>query len=314
MNRTSSLSPAFFILLPMLLLGGSYWSLLIGKPDTTTQISKQQLSSNPIIKEDRPVSPSFPKPTSVSPGTTVKIGGSTSMVIMTQNLKEAFENKFQGTNVVTMAKGSGHGIKALLDGKVDIAAVSRTLTQEEKAQGLISVPMASDAIAVMVGKKNLFIKQGLTSTQVADIFQGKVNNWSQVGGSHGSILVMNRPDVSGTHQTFKKVALKGNDFGKTPNITTLPRDETTGLIHSLSLNGISYATYPQVKKQSMVRVLPIDGVKPEASNYPYKRKLLYVYKHPPSSPVKGFLGYATSPEGKQAVSLPEVKQAVSLED
>lgn len=273
------------------------------KSDLKAQSNKQKLASNPInrenIQENQSVSPSFPKPTSVAPGTNIKIDGSTSMAIINLNLQKGFESKFQGTSVVTTAHGSGHGIKALIDNKVDIAAVSRTLTPEEKAQGLVAVPMGSDAIAVMVGKDNLFIKEGLTSNQVSDIFQGKVNNWSQVGGSDGSILVMNRPPVSGTHQTFKKVALGGNDFGTTPNITTLPRDETTGLVRALSLNGIAYATFPQVQNQSMARVLPIDGLTPEASNYPYKRNLFYVYKNPPSPAVKAFLGYATSPQGKK---------------
>ncbi len=308
MSKRSGPPPIVFILLLIALLGGAYWWFFMRKPETTIpninqESINQESSSNPVAQENPPVDPVFPEPTSVAPGTSVKIDGSTSMVIINQNLKNGFERKFQGTSVVTNAQGSSNGIKALIDGKVDIAAVSRSLSQEEKAQGLIAVPMASDAIAVIVGKDNPFIPQGLTSTQVADIFQGKVNNWSQVGGSNGSILVVNRPAVSGTHQTFKKLALKGNNFGTTPNITTLPRDETTGLIRVLGLNGIGYATFDQVKNQSTARVLPIDGVTPEASNYPYTRQLFYVYKNPPSTGVKAFLGYATSPEGQQAASL-----------
>ena len=298
MSKKSGPPPIVFILLFLALIGGGYW-FFTRKTDTAPQIDTQISPNNPNPQGNQSTTPSFPAPTSVSSGTTVRIDGSTSMVTINQNLKKGFERKFQGTSVVTAAQGSSNGIQALLNGTVDIAAVSRPLTQQEQSQGLLAVPVANDAIAIIVGKDNTFIQQ-LTSTQIADIFQGKVNNWSQVGGSNGSIRVINRPAVSGTHQTFKELVLKGNNFGTTLNITTLPRDETTGLIRSLGINGIGYATFAQVQNQSTARVLPIDGVTPEASNYPYTRQLFYVYKNPASSAVQAFLGYATSPQGQQA--------------
>ena len=300
MSKRSGPPPIVFILLFLALLGGGYWWLFMRKADTAPQIDAQTSPNNLNSQANQPIAPSFPAPTSVATGTTVKIDGSTSMVTINQNIKKSFESKFPGTSVVTAAKGSSNGIQALMNGTVDIAAVSRPLTQQEQSQGLVAVPIANDAIAIIVGRDNSFIQQGLTSNQVADIFQGKVNNWSQVGGSNGSIRVINRPAVSGTHQTFKELVLKGNNFGTTLNITTLPRDETTGLIRSLGINGIGYATFAQVQNQSTARVLSIDGVTPSASNYPYTRQLFYVYKNPPSRPVQDFLGYATSPQGQQA--------------
>ena len=300
MSKRSGPPPIVFILLFLVLLGGGYWWFFMR--DTKPQIGGEILSNNQNSQGNQPIAEAFPAPNSVPSGTTVKIDGSTSMVTINQNLKKSFEKKFPGTSVVTRAQGSSNGIEALRNGIVDVAAVSRPLTQEEESQGLVAVPMAKDAIAIIVGEANLSIK-GLTSTQVADIFQGKVNNWSAVGGSNQSIQVINRPAVSGTHQAFKDLVLKGNNFGTTPNITTLPRDETTGLIRALGNNGIGYATFAQVQNQSTARVLPIDGVTPQTSNYPYTRELLYVYKNPASPAVKAFLGYATSPEGQQAASI-----------
>lgn len=296
MSKRSGPPPILFILLFLALIGGGYWWFFMR--DTTPQIGSQISSNNPS-QNNNPIAQTFSAPVSVPNGTTVKIDGSTSMVTINQNLKRGFENKFQGTNVVTNATGSNSGIQALINGTVDIAAVSRPLTQQEQSQGLVGVPIASDAIAIIVGANNSFIQQ-LSSNQVADIFGGKVNNWSQVGGSNGNIQVINRPAVSGTHQTFKELVLKGNNFGTTPNITTLPRDETTGLIRALGNNGIGYATFAQVQNQSTARVLPIDGITPSASNYPYTRQLFYVYKNPASPAVQAFLGYTTSPEGQQA--------------
>jgi phosphate transport system substrate-binding protein len=42
---------------------------------------------------------------------------------------------------------------------------------------------------------------------------------------------------------------------------------------------------------------------PDASNYPYQRSLYYIYKDPASAGVQAFLGYASSPQGQQALTL-----------
>ncbi len=293
MSQRTGPPPIVFILIFLGLIGGGYWWFFMR--DTTPQVD----TNNPVSQGNQPITTAFPVPTSVPNGTTIRIDGSTSMVTINQNLKRGFESQFQGTNVITNATGSSNGIQALINGSVDIAAVSRPLSQQEQNQGLVAVPVSYDAIAIIVGQTNPYI-QGLNSNQVADIFQGKVNNWSRVGGINGYIKVINRPVVSGTHQAFKELVLEGKNFGIAPNITTLPRDETTGLIRALGNNGIGYATYAQVKNQSTARVVPIDGIPPSASNYPYTRQLFYVYKNPANSGVQAFLGYATSPQGQQA--------------
>jgi phosphate transport system substrate-binding protein len=282
----------------LLLLGGSYWCFFLQKPNP----DNPQTVTTPNNAVNATNNPTFPLPSSVPNGTTVKIDGSTSMVVINKNLQTAFEKQFPGTKVITMGSGSNVGIQDLLAGKVDIAASSRPLTAQEQSQGLVPVPVTTDAIALIVGKTNPF-NQGLTSSQVADIFEGKINNWSAVGGKPATISVVNRPSISGTHQVFKELVLKGAEFGTTPNIITIPRDATTSLIQALGNNGIGYATFAQVRTQQTARVLAIDGLTPDASAYPYQRQLFYVYKNPPSPAVQAFLGYATSPQGQQVIVL-----------
>lgn len=246
-------------------------------------------------------SDTFAEPKQVPSGTTIKIDGSTSMVNINEALKAKFQQTYPGTTVETKAQGSDQGIVQLLLGKVDLSASSRPLTPAEQSQGLAVVPIANDAIAIIVGEANPF-QQGLNLQQVGDIFTGKVNNWAQVGGSKGPIQVINRPTESGTRQIFQSLALQGNDFGQGPNFQTLERDATTPIIRALGKNGISYATYVQVEKQRTARVVPIDGIMPVDTNYPIRRQLYYVYKTPPSPQVAAFLGFATSPQGQLAIA------------
>jgi phosphate transport system substrate-binding protein len=301
--------PIVFILLFLLLAGGG-WFFFLNKPASqdanntpapTPAGGASPLPNAPASRPAPPVAaPSFALPASVPAGTAVRIDGSTSMVTINQNLKNGFQGKFSGTTVDTKANGSEKGIQDLVAGTADIAAISRPLTAQEQGQGLAAVPVALDTIALVVGINNPF-KGGLTSAQVQDIFKGNAQDWSNVGGPAGPIKVINRPEVSGTHQTFKEQVLSGANFGTGPNITKLDRDATTPLLQALGNNGIGYATFAQVVNQKTVRVVAVNGATPDAGNYPYKRQLYYAYKNPPSQTVKDFLGYATSPEGQKAM-------------
>jgi phosphate transport system substrate-binding protein len=297
MRKRSSPPPIVFILLLLLLLVGGWW-FFHQQNDSQNNNGLSEKANNHNSPSPVPSIPSFPVLTSVTVGTEVRIDGSTSMVNINQKLQKSFQDKYPGTTVITNARGSERGIQDLITGNIDIAAVSRPLTDDEKNKGLQAVTISDDAIAIIVGTDNPF-KGGFTDTQAADIFQGKITNWSQIGGDSVPIRVINRPPHSGTHLAFKELVLKRNDFCTGSNCITLKRDETTGLIQQLKKNGIGYATYKQVANQTQVRIVSVDGINPGASNYSYQRQLFYVYKTPANDAAKAFLGYATSPQVKQ---------------
>ena len=279
------------------ILGGGAWFFT-----RNANVSSQPQSSPSLPSPPEPTDVSvLAEPTQVAKGTQIKIDGATSMVGINQALKNNFEQKFPGTSIQTDAKGTDKGILGLLTGTIDVAGISRPLTAQEQAQGLTAIPIAKDAIAIVVGLDNPF-RKGLTEEQVKDIFQGKITNWSQVGGQDAPIKVINRPAISGTYQMFQSLVLGGENFGKGDNFVNMERDATTPILQALGKNGISYATYVQIKDQQTVRSLEIDGLTPDASNYPFFRTLYYAYKKPATTAIKDFLGYATSPTGQQIIT------------
>lgn len=300
-NETTVLILA--LLITAALVGGGFWWFSrkggVNVGTITGGGNNNSQNQQPTGQTSNPTS--FAPPTSVPSGTSVRIEGSTSMVQINQALKQSFQQQFPGTTVNTQAGGTDVGIQALLAGNVDLAAISRPLSDREKGQGLVAVPITQDAIAIVVGANNPF-RQGLSSNQVEGIFQGQITNWSAVGGTPGTIRVINRPPGSGTRQAFQELVLEGGNFGATPNFTTLDRDATTPLLQALRTDGIGYATYAQVAKQQTVRTVPVDGLIPQAGNYPYQRTLYYTYKQPASPQVQAFLGYLTSSQGQQAIS------------
>jgi phosphate transport system substrate-binding protein len=289
MLKAKAPSPLPYLITAIVLLVGGYRWFHPSKPTIVRSIQTQSAPS-----------PSFSPPSTVPTGTVVKVDGSTSMVTLNQNLKQAFERQFPGTQVLTQANGSSRGIQDLLAGQADIAATSRPLTATETQQGLQSITVANDAIAIVVGQQNPF-RGSLTPAQVRGIFLGIVVNWSQVGGPNKMIRVINRPAFSGTHQTFKEQVLQDSDFGTTTNITTLPQDATTPLLRALGDDGIGYATAGQVINQQTVRVVPILDKLPDQSDYLYQRPLYYVYRHPPNPAAQAFLGFVLSPQGQHAM-------------
>ncbi|EKQ68463.1 phosphate ABC transporter substrate-binding protein, PhoT family [Leptolyngbyaceae cyanobacterium JSC-12] len=297
-KKVKAPSPIPYVATAIALLSGGYWWFNPGK--MPSQLLKKLAQESIGLENSRRPAIAFPMPQSVPANTVVDIDGSTSMVTINQSLKRAFEQKFPGTEVLVAANGSNRGIQTLQTGMIDIAAISRPLTAQEQAQGLQAVEITNDAIAIVVGNTNPF-KGSLTSQQVQGIFQGTIVNWSQVGGPNKMIRVINRPPASGTHQAFKDQVLKGGNFGSTLNITTLPRDATTPLLRSLGTDGIGYATDAQVVNQTTVRVVAIDGLRPDQPAYPYRRTLFYAYQAPASSVVQAFLGFALSAQGKQAM-------------
>ncbi|WP_373542387.1 phosphate ABC transporter substrate-binding protein [Chamaesiphon sp.] len=260
-------------------------------------------NSSDSDRQNSPPKVAFETPNAVPAGTILKIGGSTSLAQVNQALKIAFEKKFPGVRAIPQASSSSQGLTDLAAGSIDLTGISRTLTAAEQSQGLVSVPIVSqDKIAIVVGNNNA-LRTGLTADQITKIFTGEVNNWSQVGGKSLPIRPILRPANSGTHQSFQEIGLKGKSFGAGGNFQVLARDATTPLLQALGADGIGYATLAQVAKQSTVRAIAIDGIAPEAANYPYQRPLSYVYKGQPSDAVKAFLGFATSSAGQQAIDL-----------
>lgn len=296
-NDTLSLIFALFVTLGI--LGGGAWFFLknssdieipIGREDTDIQDVQAGASANPFSPLD-----------TLAQGSTIRVAGSTSMVTINKALKQQFETQYPGTIVKATANGSSEGIKAVVAGNADVAAVSRALKPEELSQGLKAIPIGSDAIAIVVSKENPF-STGLTTEQVQGIFTGQITDWSEISNKgSGTIRVINRPAVSGTHQTFQSLVLAGAAFGTGDNITTMEKDATTPILQALGKDGISYATYGQIANQQTVRTVAINGVTPESDLYSYLRTLYYVYKEPANSAAEAFLGFAGSPVGMETI-------------
>lgn len=104
--------------------------------------------------------------------------------------------------------GASVGISDVAAGKVDIGDSSRGPLSTDPP-GLDFYEIAKYFVCVVTNKSNPI--SNLTATQVQQIFEGKVRNWSQVSGSSLTtpIDVLSRTSVAGVLTTFQGTLLGG---------------------------------------------------------------------------------------------------------
>jgi phosphate transport system substrate-binding protein len=120
----------------------------------------------------------------------VKVDGSSTVFPITEAVAEEFQKAKKNAVKVTVGiSGTGGGFKKFCRGETDISDASRPILDKEmadcKAAGIeyFELPVAFDAITVVINPKNGFIKQ-LTVAEMKKIWepaaQGKVTRWKQV--------------------------------------------------------------------------------------------------------------------------------------
>jgi phosphate transport system substrate-binding protein len=214
--------------------------------------------------------------------------------------------------------GSGTGITALANNTVDIANASRAIKPEEieamQANGIdpMEFVVARDAIAIIVNPNNP-VKE-LTLQQISDIYSGKYNNWTEVGGEDRPIVRLSRETNSGTHVYFLEQVLRlGESDNKTlfsPDTLLLPSSEgiTTEVRdnpNAIGYDGLGYVT-PEVKVVGVAAEPGGEYIYPSAETvtnrtYPIARDLYMYTAGEPQKAEKDYLDWIMSPEAQQIV-------------
>lgn len=270
-------------------------------------------SVNPLLLAQSPEPTRFPLPSALPTGSTLKVDGSTSMSVINEALKQQFQQQFPGTTVDLAASRTDEALQALLNGKLDLVAVGRPLTDAEKAEGLVEVPISREKVAIIVGPDNPF-NGDITFEQFAKIFRGEITDWSELGGPAGPIRVIDRPDYSDTRLSLSRYNVFQNaPFQPGATAEPVEQDDTVAVVQALGKDGIGYAIASQVTNQANVKIIPMHQTLPTDPRYPYSQPRGYVYKASADGTlnpvVTAFLGLATSASGQAAVAAAKTTEA-----
>lgn len=140
------------------------------------------------------------------------IEGSTTVGPIADGFAEVFKDMYPDVTITVNKSGSGTGAAALIDGRCDIATMSRFMKPQEFKDAVakdvfpVAHVVAMDGVCVVVHPSNPV--NALSTEQVRDIYLGKIKNWSQLGGPDAPIVVISRDTSSGTFETFENFIMK----------------------------------------------------------------------------------------------------------
>ncbi|MBW2059490.1 MAG: substrate-binding domain-containing protein [Deltaproteobacteria bacterium] len=249
----------------------------------------------------------------------LRVVGSDSNLELMANLVIAFGAK-TGISVDLRGPGSLEGLHQLMQGKAEIAFISRQLSRKEKSSGLVGVPYCRDAVAVVVHPANPV--RNLTKGELREIFTGEKASWKD--GTR--VVVLIRDGFSGTRQLFQERIMGGAAFAPAdlhvekrgkgvifspifstfhpPFFPLVKRQEEMLFLLSKIRGAIAYVSVGAIPKEC--HLVSINGVLPTRENirkgsYLLSRTPTLVTLGPPGNEAVRLIGFIVGKEGQRIV-------------
>jgi phosphate transport system substrate-binding protein len=246
----------------------------------------------------------------------VKIDGSSTVYPITEAVAEEFQKAEKNAIKVTVGiSGTGGGFKKFCRGETDISNASRPILRKEMeacaAAGIkyFELPVAFDALTVVVHPKNPFLKQ-ITVDELKKMWepaaQGKVTRWNQVNPAwpDAPVKLFGAGSDSGTFDYFTE-AVVGKAKSSRGDYTASEDDNVLvqGVaqdIHALGYFGFAY----YAENTARLKAVPIVNPKGKAVAPSMENVIDGTYQ-PLSRPI--FIYVA-----EKAYARPEVKKFVEF--
>ena len=233
---------------------------------------------------------------------TVNTNGSTSMEDVMGSLIEGFKEIQPGITVNYTGSGSGAGITGAQEGTCDIGLASRDLKDTET--GVKQITVAKDGIAIIVNPANPL--SDLTIDQIAQLFNGEITNWSEIGGNDAPVVAIGREAGSGTRDGFESIT-GTEDLCVYQNELT----STGEVIANVASNpdAIGYASLSAVEGDATIKALTVGGVAASEEtvldgSYVIQRNFNFIVSDGTelSAAAQAFVDWATSTEASELIA------------
>ncbi|HPE99810.1 MAG TPA: substrate-binding domain-containing protein [Bacteroidales bacterium] len=197
----------------------------------------------------------------------ISISGAFALYPMAQKWAEEFMKENPDVRIDISAGGAGKGMTDVLNGMVDMAMFSRSVSPEEESNGAWKIAVAKDVVLPTINAKNPvyteLVTRGLTKEEFEKIYMTQeINNWNQLKlkGS-GAINLFTRSDACGAAEMWAKFMggeqadLKGVGVFGDPGIADAVKNDIKGV----GFNNIIYAyDFKTGKVQDGIGIIPID--------------------------------------------------------
>ena len=233
----------------------------------------------------------------------IQVVGASTILPIVKDVSKAY---FQMTGIRVDVKGGGSsvGIRATLEGTVDIGMVSRPLTPEE-AKELQAHLVGYDGIALILNEAIPLNK--IARQHVVNIYCGAITNWKVLGGEDMEITVISKEEGRSTRGLFDqffsipKVVPTAQFVGSNTEAIILVAGDPTAIGY-VSIGSAENAVQLGLK----LKILPLDGVAATSKSvanrqYPLLRPLNLVTLGKPSEDARYFIQFLRSKKGQAFV-------------
>jgi phosphate transport system substrate-binding protein len=233
----------------------------------------------------------------------ITASGSTALQPLVDAAGKAYQTACPNATIQVQGGGSGTGLTQVLQGAVQIG--DSDVTAESKLQPADAATLVDHQVAsqgwIMVNNPDVTGVTNLTTDQATKIWTGVTTNWKDVGGPDLPIVLILRPQSSGTRATFKKIVLGGATEASGQALTEDSNGAVVTAVEGTpgSTSVIGFAYYQQNK--TGLTGLQLDGVDATVANMTngtYKLQAVgHMYsKGQPTGLTAAFLDYMLGPD------------------
>lgn len=231
------------------------------------------------------------------------IGGSTIVKrLLDDRLIHTFSKYHPEADLLIEGGYSQGGLIALERGAIDLAMMSNDLASETKLnfqEYLIGI----ETFGLIVSENSIL--KDISTTNARKVFQRKITNWKELGGSDSPITVYSRQDNSIAKRTVEQFLLEGAFIHEDAKVLSSSRAMAEQVsADPLAIGFISQQGYLRTKDHALkIRPLSIDGVEMDQRSiglalYPLARQLFLVIRDDASEISKKFIAFVLSDEGQ----------------
>ncbi len=214
--------------------------------------------------------------------------------------------KETGTKVTVLGGGSIRGLTDLAEGRMDFAASCQSKTPDDP-EDFVYITASWDALVFIVNRSNPVTS--ITPQQVRDIYEGKINNWKQLGGPDLNLIsvITTTRGFGGVGEALERYILNGKRPLPVRNSTMQSSsvDIWEQLVEDMR-EGFASTGFGSARKRN-VKMLKVNGIAPTKENiisgrYPFRRPLFIVIRKNARPEVRRFVDFVLSPKGQKLIS------------
>lgn len=247
---------------------------------------------------------------------TLKINGSTTVNLPAAEAAEILRAEQKLDIQVDTQGGSSGGISMLGDGLVQIGMLSKHVSDDDRAKypaiKFNEIRIGEDAVALIVSKDVWDSGvHALTKQQIRDIYESKITNWKDVGGSKSQrIAFFNKEPGRGTWEVFVHWVYGSPKAAPQVSFPEVGGNEETRNKVASTRGGLSQlsSSWADGKKVFALGIKLDDGkvIDPTNENianktYPLSRPLFLLTNGEPAGVAKTYVDFLLSDRGQDLV-------------